>query len=157
MAITKYVSPSSTTPSTLGDDYNKQVAIQNVIILGLNFVSLTPWDSGTGVPSVAAGSVLESNGELYLIDTNTSIDDSSISDGTVYLLYNDAVSGSELFEWTNTAPTWNTAKNGWYSSGGYRFTGHIATYASATPTYSNKRQVLNWNNGLSTTFPIGGW
>jgi len=156
MAITKYESPSSTTPSSLGGDYNKQVAIQNVIIKGLNFVSLTNWDSGTDVPQVASGSVVECDGELYLTNSDTIIDATSISNGVVYLLFNNT-DGSEKYEWTNTAPAWDTGKNGWYSTSGYRFTGHIATYDSTTPTYSNKRQILNWNNGLETTFPIGGW
>ena len=103
---------------------------------GFHKVSLTNYDS-TSESQIAAGSVIECAGALYKFDSNESMTGSP-SDGTVYIRI---VPGTTTCtaEYTNTAPTWSDAYQGWYGTGGaatYRYVEFILQKASST--WSNR-------------------
>jgi hypothetical protein len=80
--------------------------------IGFCAVSLTNYDN-TSEPEIAEGSKIEVNGALFKFDADEAIGGSP-SDGTVYIKLI-PVSTSITAEFTNTAPTWDTEKQGWYS------------------------------------------
>jgi hypothetical protein len=84
--------------------------------LGYQAISLSNLDS-TDEPQILAGSKVEVGDALFSFDSNESISGwGAISNGNVVYIKL-VVSGSNLTaEFTDTAPTWNTAKQGWYDS-----------------------------------------
>lgn len=80
--------------------------------IGYCAVSLTNYAT-TGVPAIAAGSKVEVDGALFKFDSEEAIGGSP-SNGTVYIKLVPAGS-SITAEFTNTAPSWSTEKQGWYS------------------------------------------
>ena len=105
--------------------------------LGHFKLSLTEMDS-TSEPEIAAGSIVEVDGSLIYFDADTEITDPDIvSDGTIYVkMYYD--SGLIIVNYTETAPTFSSAKNGWYgtdASSGHRY---IAKMALDSSSYSSK-------------------
>jgi hypothetical protein len=148
MAITKVDNPTSGTPSIPGD-YTQQNEVSERGLRGGNNMSLTNWDATTTAPQVAAGSSIEINGAWWDITTNTSISTSGASSGTVYLVFDDAAPG---FVWTDTAPSWDAALNGWYVSGD-RFTGHLCEWDGAV-AYTVKSRYYT-NNQQGDQLPIG--
>jgi hypothetical protein len=80
--------------------------------IGFCAVSLTNYAT-TGVPAIAAGSKIEVDGALFKFDAEEAIGGSP-SNGTVYIKLIPAGT-SITAEFTNTAPTWSTEKQGWYS------------------------------------------
>lgn len=113
--------------------------------IGYHAVSLTHYSDST-VPAIAAGSKIEVNGALYEFETDEAIGGSP-SDGTVYIKL--IPSGATCTaEFTNTAPIWDTEKQGWYSPTGgeesYRYLEFGMTKASAA--YSNKYYIRKYLN-----------
>lgn len=104
--------------------------------IGKHNVSLTNYDN-TSESQIAAGSIIEVGGALYKVTTDTAISGSP-SDGTVYIYM--VPSGVTLIPtYTNTAPTWDNEKNGWYGTGAsanYRYLEYMMTLASSV--WSNK-------------------
>ena len=144
MAITKLDFPTASTPSytpTLATDYNNQNEIIERNARGYNAISLTNWDATTTKPQIDAGSVIEINGSTYDITTDTDIDTSGASSGTIYVYFDD---GTPEFKFLDTAPTWSATLNGWYTSGD-RFTGHYMTWDGAS-SYTIKREYGNEKN-----------
>lgn len=104
--------------------------------VGFHQVSLTNYDS-TSESQIAAGSVIECAGALYKFDSNESMTGSP-SDGTVYIRIVPGLTTCTA-EYTNTAPTWSDAYQGWYGTGGaatYRYLEFIL-YKSGS-SYSHK-------------------
>lgn len=97
----------------VGDvNLTNMMASLNATTKGFHQVSLTEWETTT-VPQIAAGSIVECDGALFSFSSDESISGSP-SDGTVYIkLIPDGTSITA--EFTNTAPGWDTAKQGWYS------------------------------------------
>lgn len=155
MAITKIDFPTASTPSytpVITTDYNNQNEYIERNSRGYNAVSLTNWDSTTTIPQVAAGSVIEINGSTWDITTNTDIDSSGATAGTVYVYFDDS---APEFKFLDTAPAWSSTLNGWYLSGD-RFTGYFMTWDGAS-SFSNKHQyVLNSNDGGALFSGPGG-
>ena len=113
--------------------------------IGFCAVSLTNYDN-TSEPEIAEGSKIEVNGALFKFDADEAIGGSP-SDGTVYIKLI-PVSTSITAEFTNTAPTWDTEKQGWYSptpgEENYRYLpfGMIKSGAS----YSDKYEKISNSN-----------
>jgi len=144
--------PTASTPSytpDIEDDYNAQNENLERVVRGYNGINLTNWTTGTTAPQVEAGSVIEANGVLYDITTDTSISITGSAD--TYYLYLD-VSGPD-FDWLTTAPTWSDTLQGWYSSTD-RFTGHIVEWDGASAfenktSYVDNKKESEWlNNGV---------
>lgn len=85
------------------------------LFVGFHKVSLTNFDT-TDEPQVAAGSLIECAGALYKFSSNESITDSGVSDGIVYIQVVPGTTTCTL-QYTNTAPTWSDAYQGWYGTG----------------------------------------
>jgi hypothetical protein len=144
------------------EDADWQKAINNYLIggKGQNNITLTNWSSGnTSEPAIAAGSTIEVNGSFVIFEEEESIDFSSVSDGIVYILIDvTSVAGEASAVGTNTVPTWDAEKSGFYIDGN-RFSGFRVTLSSGS--YNNKSRVLtntlegidNWllaDGGLDT-------
>ncbi|RKZ08419.1 hypothetical protein DRQ25_09110 [Candidatus Fermentibacteria bacterium] len=123
-------------PPTADADWDKVVNNYVVGGKGQNSISLTNWVSAnTTLPAIAAGSSIEINGAFATFGTETAI--TGGSSGTIYL-YIDVTTtpGTPLPKFTNSAPTWDDAKGGWYSSND-RYTGHFMTWNGAS-AYTEK-------------------
>lgn len=131
-------------------------------------LSLTEIDTTTE-PEIAAGSIIDLNGSLVYFDADEAIGGTA-SDGIVYvkLIYS---SGAVTAEYTSTAPTFDTSKNGWYGMGasaGHRYVAKMIKadasytgkmyYDSANMPYSYEIQEAhfsgNWNNGETKTITL---
>lgn len=110
--------------------------------IGFCAVSLTNYDN-TSEPEIAEGSKIEVNGALFKFDADEAIGGSP-SDGTVYIKLI-PVSTSITAEFTNTAPTWDTEKQGWYSptpgEENYRYLPFGMTKSGSS--YSNKHEMYS--------------
>ena len=117
-------------------------------------LSLTEVDTAVE-PEISSGSIVDINGSLVYFDADEEITGSS-SDGVVYvkLIYS---SGVVTAEFTNTAPVFDSAKNGWYgtsASSGHRYVAKMVksgtdytgkTYLdSANVSYIYETQLSNW-------------
>lgn len=120
--------------------------------------SLTEMDTTT-IPKVAAGSIFDLNGSLVYVDADETIGGTPV-DGVTYIkaIYS---SGTVSFEWTATAPTFSTSKNGWYgtsASSGHRY---IAKMIKASSSYTGKTLYDSANIPYiyesKTTQWIGTW
>lgn len=108
--------------------------------------SLTEMDTTT-IPQVAAGSIFDLNGSLVYVDADETIGGTPV-DGVTYIkaIYS---SSTVSFEWTATAPTFSTSKNGWYgtsASSGHRY---IAKMIKASSSYTGK-MLYNSSNNIYT-------
>ena len=97
--------------------------------------SLTEMDTTT-IPKIAAGSIFDLNGSLVYVDADETIGGTP-ADGVTYIkaIYS---SSAVSFEWTATAPTFSTSKNGWYgtsASSGHRY---IAKMIKSSSAYTGK-------------------
>lgn len=127
--------------------------------------SLTEMDTTT-IPKIAAGSIFDLNGSFVYIDADETIGGTPV-DGVTYVkaIYS---SGAVSFEWTATAPTFATDKNGWYGTGASSGHRYIAKMIKASSSYTGKllydsanipskyeMQLSNftgsWNTGSSKT------
>lgn len=94
------------------DDLDALMETEDKNFKGKCAASLTEYDT-TAKPKLAAGSVIEVNGALFIADDDED-PSGSPADGTVYLKI--VPSGSTAtVELTATAPTWDNEKQGWYS------------------------------------------
>jgi hypothetical protein len=113
--------------------------------VGKHNVSLTNYDT-TGVPAIAAGSIVECNGALFEFTADEAVTGTP-SNGTVYIqIVPSTTTCTAAF--TNTAPTWSDAKQGFYGTGGaanYRYLEFEMTRSSAT-VYSNKHTFTHDDN-----------
>ncbi len=110
---------------------------------GKNEVTISNYD-GTGAPVVKVGSVFDNNGALYIVsgsdETPTGYAGiSSMSD--FYLIFDVS---ALAFIYTETAPTWNDAMQGWYN-GNDRYLFFMYKDDSGT-LYENKSILINQSN-----------
>lgn len=144
MAIVKLEWPTSGTP-TVPTDYTYQNENLERAARGEG-VTLSNWDDTTTAPQVSVGSTILSNGVYYYVTTSAeTISTSGASAGTVYLILDDTA-GSEEFVWTDTAPAWDAALNGWYVSGD-RFTGHYCTWDGSSAYSVKSKYSTNSQDG----------
>ena len=119
------------------------VTIINSGLIGYQGISLTDFDATT-VSAIAAGSGVEIASAFFKAENDITIDASSwtaiTTATTAYLaLTPSGTAGSQILsaEWTSTAPTWSTSKQGWYNAGETaRIV--ISVYKDGTNSYSNK-------------------
>jgi hypothetical protein len=113
--------------------------------VGKHNVSLTNYDT-TGVPAIAAGSIVECNGALFEFTADEAVTGTP-SNGTVYIqIVPSTTTCTAAF--TNTAPTWSDAKQGFYGTevaANYRYLEFEMTRSSAT-VYSNKHTFTHDDN-----------
>lgn len=119
---------------TGNDDIDAIEEVLNAAYKGRERVSLTNMNN-TSIPAIAAGSVIEVNGAIFVADADESISGSP-SDGDIYIKLipaGDPVSVTA--EFTSTAPVWDSEKQGWYSSvsgeENYRFIGGCTKLGSS--------------------------
>lgn len=113
--------------------------------VGKHNISLTNYDT-TGVPAIAAGSIVECNGALFEFTADEAVTGTP-SNGTVYIqIIPSTTTCTAAF--TNTAPTWSDAKQGFYgtdAAANYRYLEFEMTRSSAT-VYSNKHTFTHDDN-----------
>ncbi|MCP4764451.1 MAG: hypothetical protein GY870_21935 [archaeon] len=103
---------------------------------GFHQSSLSEWNTTT-VPVVKEGTRFECNGGLYEVTSDTTIGGSP-SDGKVFIYFDESALG---FTFTNTAPTWDDDKQGWYvGSSNDRYLPFVVTKSSSS--YSDKRIMI---------------
>jgi hypothetical protein len=122
---------------------------------GYDFVVFTNIGvTNTSAPAVEIGSVLEVNGSLFEVDTSNitigSVPGGATSDLYVKLTVTGSNPATLTADWTITAPSWDTAKGGWFD-GSTKYLNIIADYDGAS-AWSNKR-FLNEPYGTSAD----GW
>jgi len=86
--------------------------------LGFIAISLTNYNNDS-VPQIAAGSVVEISGSLFIFESNDSIGGTPTSDSLNYVMLEVSGSGDSQTvsgSWTTTAPTWNDGKQGYYDA-----------------------------------------
>jgi hypothetical protein len=118
----------------------------NELIIGHIRMYLTNWNTLTLAPEIAAGSSVEIGGVVYKFAANTVIT-APPADGKAYLGFT-ASGATAIPAWTNTKPTWDATKNGWYV-GAVRYSGH--TLKKTGTTYNNKF----WTLSHDRTFTVG--
>jgi hypothetical protein len=113
--------------------------------LGYIGISLTEWTT-TNEPTIASGSKLECAGTLYEFTADTDIDPDNnwagIANSTVVYCKFDPVNLKSIL--TITAPTWDTAKQGYYGAAGsanHRYYGRV--YKDSGGLYTQKAIYLN--------------
>jgi hypothetical protein len=121
-------------------------------------LSLTEMDTTTE-PKIAAGSIIDLNGSLVYFDADETIGGTA-TDGTLYvkLIYS---SSTVTAEYTSTAPTFDTSKNGWYgttTSAGHRY---IAKMIKSGTSYTGKMLYdfthVKYNHEIQTATYTGSW
>ena len=109
----------------LDTDWNLLLTRSNANMLGhglsIPVFTLTNWDSSTGRPEIAQGSIIEVGGSFYQADSDTAlVDDAGLIDGTVHIKL---VPSGEATPLTlspvltnDVIPAWDANKAGWYTS-----------------------------------------
>lgn len=149
--MAEYLDIVPNTPNNVADSWQPLVARQGAIQLGFNGLSLTNWDGGTSKPEIADGSLIEVAGGVVKFTADEAIqDEAGLSDGTVYV-YIDVQTATPFPFFSNTAPSWDAAKNGFYDTSGNRATGHVMTRGSSGASFSSKREFFDKEGGLQFT------
>jgi hypothetical protein len=120
--------------SSVDSNITEMQLTEDASFIGLHTVSLTNYKTTTA-PTIAAGSKVEVNGALYGFSSAETITGSP-SDGVVYIIIIPA-GATCTAQFTNTAPTWSDAKQGFYGTGGaatYRYLEYYMVKASASYT-----------------------
>lgn len=131
-------------------------------------LSLTEMDT-TDEPVICSGSIIDLNGSLIYFNDDETITGTP-ADGNLYvkLIYG---SSTVTAEYTSTAPTFDTSKNGWYGTGanaGHRYIAKMIKadtaytgkmyYDTANIPYSYEIQEAhfsgNWNSGETKTITL---
>lgn len=112
---------------------------------GRDRCSLTEWDTTT-VPELAEGSIFETGGAYYQVDSDTAITVGAVSDGFVFILVNTTVPAVPTLQFTNSIPVWDAAKFGYYDTGTNYKALPFRVYKSSS-TYV--KWVLDHENRLS--------
>ena len=114
---------------------------------GMHNISLTNYDN-TSYPSIAQTSKsTEINGSFVEFSSGAlTITDTGISDGEAYIYVYISGGTTVLAEATNTAPTYDVTKSGWYDAGGTKRC--VAAMTKSGASYSAKRLVMNRETDL---------
>lgn len=109
-------------------------------LAGTHNVSLTNYDN-TSYPSIAQTSKgTEINGSFVEFSSGAlTITDTGISDGEAYIYVYISGGTTVLAEATNTAPTYDVTKSGWYDAGGTKRC--VAAMTKSGASYTKKRLV----------------
>ena len=140
--------------SKISDYSNADNNIQNMqLTLDANYrgyhgFSLTNYDS-TSESAIAAGSRVECNGALYGFNSDESITDPGVSDGTVYIQL--VPDGDDITaQYTNTVPEWSDSKQGYYDptagNENYRYLEFIIYLESGS--WNKQRRITAQNDSF---------
>lgn len=122
-------------PNTVSDSWQPLVDRDTMSYYGMNEVTLTSWDDSTTRPEIAQGSAIDIDGSVARFTADEAISGSPTSSTYNYVKL--VVSGSVVTaEFTETVPSWDATKAGWYNGSGERYTGHVM-YVVGT-SYTNK-------------------
>jgi len=113
---------------------------EDASFIGKHTVSLTNYNATTE-SKIAAGSKIEVNGSLYKFTADETIT-GTVSDGIIYI-YIIPAGATCTAEYTNTAPTWDDAKQGFYGTSGTANYRYLEFILYRTSTTWNKKEVFN--------------
>ena len=117
--------------SYLATDWQDEIESKNLLQKGFYALEFTNMDN-TSVPAIAAGSSVDVDGVVYIFDSEEVISGTITSADEVYVKIVGGTTAAATL--TNTAPSWNYLKNGWYS-GSDRYVLKLSFYESV---YTNK-------------------
>jgi len=139
-------------------DYDEMKAEIQGTYVGKADITISEFDS-TAAPDVKVGSKFEVSGALFKVLTadETPTGYAGISSSTTFYLVYD--SSGEAFVYTEVAPTWNDALQGWYGTGGEANDRYFfSMYKDSGDTlYENKSFLGSINRVLTKVIAIGDW
>jgi len=128
----------------IGDvNFNTMMTSLDKAFKGKAEITISEYDTDSA-PDVKVGSVFENNGSLFIVEGTdiTPTGYSGISDSTTFYLYYDE--SAEEFIYSETAPIWNDALQGWYNGNDRAF---FSMYKDSGGTlYENKALLMSQNN-----------
>jgi len=135
--------------NTYANDDTNILAVQTTadqLIINRTSVSLTNM-TDTTLPVVAAGSYFDCGGTLYKVGTDTTPSGTPTDNATCYIMATPAVDGlTATLSFTNTAPTWNDSKQGWYGTAGNAGNVYLHFAISrASTVYRKIRYTFNYD------------
>ena len=134
---TAIVEPANINPETA--DWQALLAKLTKVSGGMMLARLTNFEN-TSEPQVAAGSRFEINGSYYEVTSNESITGwAALAVGVVYI-YAVPAGAAASFIFSATAPTYDTAKGGWFN-GTDRVLWRL--YKGSSVLYTNKQEMDN--------------
>ena len=113
---------------------------------GFLALTLTNFDNNNE-PAITAGSVIEISGSLYEVTVAEVIGGAAVAGANYIYFANDG----SAFNYSNVAPTWSDAKQGWYNAGNDRA---VAGFTFDSPDYERKYIFDNLTQRISN-FPSG--
>lgn len=123
--------------NTANYDYAMMLSTLNKSYKGKADITLSAYTT-TAAPDVKVGSVFDCNGAIFIVDTTdiTPTGYAGITNSTTFYLYWDEDPGA--FIYSNTAPTWSDALQGWYNGNDRAF---FSMYKDSGGTlYQNKNK-----------------
>jgi hypothetical protein len=138
----------NTVPGAVAD-WENELNLRELSMKGYDGISLTNWAAAnTDKPQIAAGSVIEIDGAIAKFTVDTALtDEGGLTDGWCYIKF--VVSGSDVVPTlTNTFGTWDTAKQGFYTSGA-RFSLHKMYRSGAVTKIFTEKHILYNDNGVT--------
>lgn len=126
--------------NTAAFNYEMMLESINKSYKGKADITIDEYDS-TAAPDVKVGSVFDVNGAIFIVEDSdiTPTGYAGISSSTTFYLYWDVDPGA--FIYSETAPTWNDALQGWYNSDDRAFFSMFKD--SGDTLYQDKLFLLN--------------
>ena len=131
--------------NTANYDYAMMLEVINKSYKGKADITISEYDT-TAAPSVKVGSVWEDNGAIFILETAdmtpAEAGYNAVASSTTFYLYYDE--SAEVFIYSETAPTWSDALQGWYHNNDRAF---FSMYKDSGDTlYEDKNLLLAQNN-----------
>ena len=128
--------------NTANYDYAMMLEVINKSYKGKADITISEYDT-TAAPSVQIGSVWEDNGAIFILETDdmTPTGYAGISSSTTFYLYYDE--SAEVFIYSETAPTWSDALQGWYNGNGNDRAFFSMYKDSGDMLYEDKAELAN--------------
>ncbi len=147
MALNLITNPETTPTAT--SDWTSLVTRSGIHLIGHGsgpgVFALTNFDTGSSVPAVAQGSIVEIGGSLYQADSDTALTfDTGLTDGLCYIKLVPGVSTATPTLTSDTFPDYDAEKGGYYD-GDDRFIPVVMTRGSSGSTYTYKGEYLDRN------------
>ena len=144
--------------NTAAFDYDMMLAFIEGTVIGKAEITLSEYDS-TAAPVVKVGSKFEVNGALFKVLTadETPTGYAGISSSTTFYLMYDT--SGEAFVYTEVAPTWNDALQGWYGTGGEANDRYFFSMFkdSGDTLYENKQLLKKQGELYTKILELGDW
>lgn len=125
-------------------DYEMMLATINVSYVGKETLTITEYSS-TAAPDVTAGSIFENGGAIFENTTDaTPTGYAGLTNSTTFYLYYDESGG--VFIFSNTAPVWSDAKQGWYNGDDRAF---FSMFKDSGGTLYENKSILSRNKNYN--------